>query len=1028
MKKLLTILMILLTATLVHAQQQPPMLTVTGIVVSGENNQPLSGATVLIKGAKKGIVTDALGKFTAKVEKNQILVISFAGFEPQEIKVTAPTNLSISLQVRVVEGDEVVVVGYGTRKKSHLTGSIAKVTNDNLSQIPVSRADEALRGKLAGVSVVTTDAQPGASPTIQVRGATSITAGSDPLIVIDGYPVPTDLSAIDMADVESIEVLKDAASAAIYGSRGGNGVIIITTKSGKVGKGKVTLNIISGVKSVYRKLPYPTLNEWDAFVRSQNGGILPATTLTGAAGPAVYFADAHKFDGDVHIQDDIFRDVNYNSVNLGFSGANTNFKYYFSGTALFDNGVMLGNDYRRYNARAGFEAKVNPKVTITFSVNPSVTVFYRAPISLQEAFRQSPPWLPKYHNDTSSFYTGKPVGSYANSRDFDPGRNAAYLGTVNLSSATTNNFYTQLTGTTDKRTQIRNITNFSVKYDFNKNLSFKTSGGFFTGTNEREYFRKSFVAADPYLDGEAYARSTSLGIYENAKTIDLLTENLLTYRKVSRKHDIDAIAGFTAQYSQINTMQGQATNFATDKITTLNAGMMKSLSTNVEQHALTSFLGRVNYAYDNKYLLSVSARADGSSRFGPDNRWGFFPAASIGWRLSRERFFPESKVFTDVKLRASYGATGNENIPNYRYSANVISSNAVLGTEPSGGFQLSSYGNPDLGWESTYSTNIGGDFSFFNGKLNLTVDYYNTRTDKLLLNQPIAAASGFLTYTVNKGSVANDGIEFELSGPVITSKNFKWTVSGNIYFNKNKLVDFGGTESLITQGDPGRPNFYLAQLGSPLTQFYGYVIDSVVTIRGTTAWPINLTAARAFVRDMNKDGAITDDDRVVLGNPYPDYNWGFTSNIKYKDFDFSFTFQGSHGAKLFNVDPYYYENQLGTSGSTAHTVQGYVTAAQLAPIKEKWTTNYNIQDGSYIALRNVNIGYNFPNKLMKKWKLGGIRVYLTGANVFYKFADSYTSFNPEGDNGFTTDPLRKGYQRGGAPITRNISAGLNLTF
>jgi len=1021
MKKVLTLLIALLsvmfTATS-FAQQQPPKITVTGTVTSAENNQPLLGANVIIKGAKKGLVTDALGKFTAKVEKGQTLVISFAGFEPQEIRISEATNLAIALQVRVVENDEVVVVGYGTRKKSHLTGAISKVVNDNLGQIPVARADQALQGKLAGVSITTTDAQAGAAPTIQIRGATSITAGSEPLIVIDGYPVPTDLSAIDMNDVESIEVLKDAASAAIYGSRGGNGVILITTKSGKVGKGKVTITINRGIKSVYRKLDFPNLKEWNARVRAENGGVLPASGE---------LALAEKFDANTDAQDFIFRNVNYTNIQLGASGGTTTFKYYLSGTALLDDGVMVGNDYKRFGLRAGFNAKVTPKTTIDFSFTPSYTEFYNVPVTVQEALRTLSPWTPAYHTDSTSKYTGMPVGRVVSQRDFTTRFNPNYIGSVALNNATSNSPISQLNGTVDKRTQIRNISNIAVRHEFGKYLSFKSTLGFLFSEDTRSLKQKSWAQADPLLDGDAYARSTSKAILTKIRTLDVSNENTLNYKRIIKKHDIDVVAGFSEQYTNLSYFSGQAGNFISDNNLSLNAGVMQALTDTVGERSLVSALFRMNYAYSNKYLFSVSARTDGSSRFAPEHRWGFFPAASVGWRLSNEKFFPENKVVNDLKLRASFGTTGNENIGNYRYFAKVDPTYAVLGDYVTPAYVLRSFGNDNLEWERTFSTNIGADLGILNNKIRLSVEYYNTKTDKLLLDLPIAASTGFTTYATNKGKVQNTGFEFEISSTLISTKNFKWNVSANGYTNKNKLLDFDGSEQQINQGDPKRANFFLTRIGQPLVQYYGYIATKRVPITNTNYWPVAVNSLHSFVQDQNKDGVISDADRVILGNPYPKFNWGFTTNFQYKQFDLSITLQGSHGGKVFNIDPYYFETQFSTTGSQAYQSQGY-TPAEEASVQLNTQTDLLIEDASFIALRNLNIGYSLPSKTAKKWGVGKMRLYVTTANLWYHFANGYSSYNPEADNAFPNDPLRKGYQRGAVPLSRNITFGFNIDF
>jgi len=1004
------------------AQQptQTQRIKVQGRVLSGETRMPLPGASVSIKGSKRGVTTDSTGKFSITVNKGQTIVIGFVGFENKEYKISeeAKDLIIASLNMLAINTEEVVVVGYGTRKKSHLTGAVSKVSNDSnyLGMIPVSRADDALMGKMAGVSITMTDAQAGAAPTIQIRGATSITAGTDPLIVIDGYPVPTDLSAIDMNDVESIEVLKDAASAAIYGSRGGNGVILITTKSGKSGKGRISLNVSTGLKNVYRKIPTYTLQSWKQFVLQDNNGVLPASGEIAAA---------EKFDGHTNAQDVIFRQVNFTNAQLSASGGNANFRYYLSGNMLLDNGIMLGNDYKRFGLRAGFNAKVNPRVTIDFGFTPSYTEFYNVPVTVQEALRTLPAWMPVYHTDTTSKYTGLPVGSIANMRDFYSSYNPFYTG-PNLSSATTNNPLQQLGGTTDRTTQVRNITNFSVKYDFSPYLSFKSTVGALYNVNTRNYFQKSWAQAEAALDGEAFARSTSKAILNKITIFDFSNENMLNYKRIFGKHDIDAIAVFSTQYTNTTFTVIQVGNFATDDIMTLNAGTFQSLNDTAQDEALVSGLVRINYAYDNKYLFSVSERTDGSSRFGPNNRYAYFPSVSAGWRISNEKFWPQNNVIDNVKLRASYGATGNKKIGDYKYFSIIDPTYAVLGDGIAPGFQKISLANPNLKWERTFSTNLGSDFTLFN-KMNVTVDYYNTLTDRLLLNLPILYQTGYSTYPINKGKVKNEGFEFEINMPLIMKKNFKWTISANGYTNKNTLLDFGGSDYQINQGDPKRPNFFYTKVGSPLVQYYGYKMDSSVSIKNTNYWPIGVTSIHAFAKDIDKNGVINDSDRTILGNPYPKFNWGFTSNIQVKNFDISITIQGSHGAKVFNIDPYYFETQFGTTGTTAYLSQGY-TAAQQAMLVQKFQTNANIESASFVAVRNLNIGYSLPTRTLRKMRITKMRFYTSAANLFYLFPSDYASFNPEADNGFTGDPLRKGYQRGAVPLARTITFGLNLDF
>jgi TonB-dependent starch-binding outer membrane protein SusC len=1021
MNKLIVLLLLLVGSSAI-AQQPNNKMKVLGKVFSAETNKPLRNASVLIKGNKKGVLTDTSGNFTIRAEKGQTITVSYAGFESQEFKVVEPTTLTVKLEIRITDNEEVVVVGYGTRKKSHLTGAISKLTTDEaIGQIPVSRLDDALKGKLAGVNVLTTDAQAGAAPTIQIRGATSITASSEPLIVIDGYPVPTDLSAIDMNDVESIEVLKDAASAAIYGSRGGNGVIMITTKSGKAGKAKFSVNVSSGLKNVYRKISFPTLPAWKEYVKSINNGL---------STPEI--DQAEIFNANTDAQDFIFRQVQFSNVSVGASGGTTNFKYNISANALFDNGIMLGNDFKRFGLRAAFTVKAGSKTTIDFSVNPSVTQRFDVPVSVQEAIRTLPPWMPVYHTAATAAATGMPIGSIANQREFSP-VNIRYTG-PDLTSATTNSPLQQLNGTTDKNTNTRVITNLGVKIDLSKVWSFKSSVGIIYSDNTRDFFQRSWAQSLPLIDGNAFARATSRAILTKTQTFDIANENLITYKKNFKKHDINVIGAFSNQYRQTNFFSAQAGNFATDDVPTLNAGVVQALTSNIENYGLTSLVSRVNYAYDNRFLASGSVRWDGSSRFGRDNQWGFFPAFSLGWNIANEKFFPDNKLVKELKLRASYGVTGNDNIGNYRSFARVESDFAALGNGITPGYQLVSFGNQNLGWERTNSTNIGIDAGLFNNKVRFSVEYFNTTTRDLLLNLPTLVSTGFPIYTTNQGKVETKGFEVELSTTLISKSNFKWNIQANGYTNMNTLLDFGGTNSQISQGDPRRANFFLSKVGQPLVQFFGYQMDSAVLLRRPSSatnfdfFPIGVQPLHTFVKDANGDKQINDSDRVVLGNPFPKFNWGFTSNFQYKNLDISITIQGSHGAKVFNLDRYYFETQFSPTGSTAINNTDLYNQQQRDFARIKTQTDFNIEDASFIAIRNLNIGYTIPSKSLKKLNLTRIRMYMSIANLWYRFANGYSSFNPEGDNGFPNDPLRKGYQRGSVPLARTITFGLNVDF
>ena len=490
------------------------------------------------------------------------------------------------------------------------------------------------------------------------------------------------------------------------------------------------------------------------------------------------------------------------------------------------------------------------------------------------------------------------------------------------------------------------------------------------------------------------------------------------------KHDLNVVAGFTSQSTKISASNSAATNFATDDILTLNAGTLNSLSSTEERNTLASILFRANYAYDNKYLLSIGSRWDGSSRFGADNRWGYFPSASLGWRVSNEDFYNKEAIVNDLKLRASYGATGNNNIGNYKAFANVSTVGAILGDATSLGFNSSFYDNPNLGWERSFSFNGGVDLAFLRNRFTLTVDAYKTKTKDLLFFQPINTITGSSGVYVNNGEVKNKGLEFELSAKIIDKTDLKWSLSANGAANKNTVSNIGNSTSIISIGDPKRLNYFLAQVGSPLVQFYGYEYDSDISVGGNF-WPTNVHSDRVIARDVTGDGIVNEKDRVVLGQPTPKFTWGLTNNLKFKSFDFSFVIQGAQGASVFNADPNYYETQFSATGTSAYLS---LPADLQARTKYKTESRYSIENASFVALRNINLGYTFPANIMKAIKASNLRLYVSAANLWYKFAKGYSSYNPEGVNEYTDDPLKNGYQRGSAPVTRNITFGVNANF
>lgn len=1006
MKKLLQILLLTVCFTAFYTPSiAQDNSTVSGVITSTADGTPLPGAAVMVKGTQNATITDANGKFSIKANPDAVLIISFIGHKTQEVAVANRTTINIPMEEESSVLEQVVVIGYGSQKKSHVTGSVSKAEGQDMAQIAVPRADQALVGKLAGVQVTNTSTEAGAAPTIQVRGLTSISATTSPLIVIDGYPIQGDLSTIDMNDVESIEVLKDAASASIYGSRGANGVILVTTKSGGgsfgVKPATFSFNSYVGIKTPIKQGIYPSSDEWSSYVRSN-------LSQMGLSTVPDEIVQMDNLGTNTDWEDVMMRDGMIQNYSLGVSGGTKSMNYYIGGSYIGDEGVLRTNDYDKYNLRVNIDSKINDWLEVGVNVNPSMSKQQILGVGLHDALR-SQPWLPEYHTAETVPYAAAAgydveVGDIAHERHFSD------VNGVNLQLTSNNSSLAKVDGRTRTSQYFSNIANAYFKAKLTENLSFRTSFGTFNSSSQSEYFQESW----------SIRTEATEGTYSEDKIFDWLSENTLTYDKSFGNHDLNVLGGFSAQKTNFSSTDLAANSFLTDQISTLNAGIISSGSTFKEASSLASVFSRVNYAFKNKYMLALSARWDGSSKFGVNNQWGFFPSASVGWRVSQENFFkPLANTVNEFKLRATIGKTGNNGIPNYAAYAKLAPVNSITNNDIVQGFSQTSTSNPDLSWESTSEINLGFDMAFMQNRLYFSFDYFIAETDQLLLLVPISSVTGFTEEYQNVGKMKNTGFDFELNYVVIDNDKFTWRLGGNLSHYRNELVDFAGVNQLISTPDDKRPSQYIAEVGSPLVQFYGYRTSSEIdpSDLATPYWPVNVGADAVYVEDLNGDGVITDEDRTVLGSPFPDFVWGITTSMNYKAFDLTMVFQGSEGGEVFNIDPYYYESQWKGANTLSPDEQ--------AKTRLKVETDAMVQDASFTALRSLNLGYTLPKSWTKK---AGVRVYFTGYNLLYFTAEDYTSYNPEGVNLFNENPLTTGYQRGAAPQYRSYALGVNFNF
>ncbi|MDX6745373.1 TonB-dependent receptor [Polaribacter sp. PL03] len=1020
--KLVFIAMLLLSVTN-YAQE---IVTVKGNVTSKTDGEPILGANIIVVGTKTGTSTDFDGNYQIKVKSGQVLEFSYLGFTSKKITVTNQKTINAALTEDASTLDEIVVVGYGTQRKSHLTGAISKVKNEKLDQIAVSRVDDALVGQVSGVNIQATEGEAGSAPTIRIRGTGSITGNSGPLVVVDGIVVDSDfLGSMDMNDVESFEVLKDAASGAIYGSRGGNGVIMITTKSGKSGKTKYSYSTFTG---------YKTARKSDAY---------NSTVAQSAQDELNYtygLTDKTKYKQLIGDRTD-WQDVIFNGgaiTNHAFSvrGGNEKLKFSAAINYLHDEGVLLTDDFKKYSFNGKLEYKVNDKFTIGGRFNPSFNERRRFDGSTHDILRQ-PSWLPVYldadnikfvnrFRDGGKFSDAK-IGDYAQQRMFDDydlvaGAPSAGSGT-DISNTSNTNPAAKILERDRRDFKLKLFGSLYAKYKINKDLNFKTAvSGDYSRTRQSRY---QGVLSN--RNGASASRLDST----MQKSYHIVVDNILSFSKDIDKHTIGAIVGITAEQTKLEFESVQGSVFTDDSRQYINAAASITDRNQYEyENTLLSFFTRVNYVYDDRFLASASFRRDGSSVFGPNNKYGNFVALSGGWNVHNEDFLSDSEVINKLKFRISYGVTGNNDfrtgnrlVDNYPYLAilddtttGVSGGNSTLVVNPL------NIANPDLKWERQVEFNPGVDFSLFNNFLTGSVDYYSRTSDQLLLYNPISSTTGFTNALVNLGEVENSGIELELRTRNVNKENFKWSSTLIASKNKNQLNDFADSNGQIQNVDSKRASEWINLEGNPISSFYGWVVERDIPreFLSNPFHPIGAEAQDVYVKDLNGDGLIDDDDKTILGNPYPDLVWSFSNEFKVGAVDFSFMFQGSHGAEIRNMGDQYILNHFNSG-------QDFIsTTPNQQFIKQKIFTDDIIQDASYVALRNVNIGYTFNSSVLEKIKMSKMRLYVSGQNLMYLTASNYTGFNPESvDN---TSATTYGYQRAGAPVFSTVTVGLNVEF
>lgn len=996
---------------------------VSGTVTDDEGNV-LPGVNVLVKGTTTGTSTDASGDYRLEVGTRDVLIFSFIGYQSQEIPVEGrgTINVSMSTDARLLDG--VVVIGYGSQKKTSVTSSISKVENKLLDQMPATRPEAALVGRMPGVSITNTRNKPGQAPNITIRGPGSISASNDPLIVIDGFPGGS-FDNINMNDVESIEVLKDASSAAIYGSRGAGGVIIITTKKGKSGRPQLNFNAYYGVATpmVHGRDAWVTGGQefYDYTARYINrdyawtGGDTSIPLWGDERRPVRYRVNPAIAEGNYNWEDILLNSAPIQNYNLSVGGTKDNVSYYVSGTLKDEQGTVHTAGYRQYAVRANVKVDVSPVLSVGMMISPNYSTRRDYAAGLQNLVKM-PPFLSPVPREDGTYY--KPLD---------------YWGTT--VSAAVNPLAT-LEGSHLYTNKFNNLGEMFANVNILKGLSFRSSLGINMTYETRDYFTEA-SASNSNINGGSAA---------DLRDINWINENVLTYdRTFAEAHAFTGILGASYQHHAsrdafLNAVSG---SFANEAVTTLNNAIISPSGsrTSKSQWGLGSYFARVNYGYKEKYLASVSLRSDGSSRFGPTNRWGYFPSGSVAWRASEEEFLKSVSAISELKLRASYGVVGNFNIGDFQYLGSVGDAYYSPNDQLTKGQAQSSFGNSDLKWEKTESYDIGIELGLFNNRINLVVDYYDKLTRDLLYNVSIPSISGFTNTIVNVGDISNKGIEVELTTRNLTG-NFKWQTSFNYTRNTNAVESLGGDlDQVINTHSRGMG--WILRVGDPMFSYYGYPSAGVLMNAADVASnPIISGQVPGTVKyqDTNGDGTITPDDRVILGSFMPDYYMGLINDFSWKNFDLSVVMQASMGAKMYNLENLYYQGATVSAflrpvvenqwWSESEPGDGKTPATSLAALQYVGNSDYYLEDASFLAIRNVNLGYNVPSALMSKLRLQSLRVYLSMSNALMLTKKGFNGYNPEG---FTTSGIdgigsRPGHNDGTEPINRTIALGLDLKF
>lgn len=1042
--------------------------TITGRVVD-QNGKPVAGATITVVGRSLTVLSDETGSFSVSGSLNETLEVKYVGYSTTNFQIATLTGNEIVLNQQDEQIEEVLVsIGYQQVRKSDVTGAIASVQAEELN-LSAPKLSQAMVGKVAGVQIMQTSGAPYDGTKIRVRGMGSINAGSDPLYVIDGYPAGNNLN-INPNDIESIDVLKDAASAAIYGSRAAGGVVMITTKHGKAGSSNVDYEVIGGFGELSKKVDLLNADEFiDLLIDGRNNSYKDLITgqgnnwsddmvhhdnatrvgNVGNAGsvtiPEEYYdfsagqAKPAKYNTDW--QDELYRSAPFQRHNLSVYGGNERSRYFVSGSYQDQQGIMLNTGQKVFNFRTNVDTKVSDRLTVganvsfTYNDNREVTTgrYNQSPSMSALIFL---PTLPAYNED----------GSYAQF-------NMAQLSADQYGIQNPENPMAYLSKIKNTRKGKRGLYNAFADFKIIEGLNLKVNGGLSTYDEKFDYFRPTSISNG---NNPPFSDNAKAAAYADANTrseIDKLVEATLHYNKVfDDKHGLSVLAGYSAQRTDIDYIGVRARGFQNDaigEITDKGGDPSNFVLQNAFKRITTlqSYFSRVNYDYDSKYFLSATLRTDASSRFGSTNKWGVFPSISAGWTVSNESFYNDwLGAGSSMKLRASWGRSGNNNIGDYATITSYSSpTGVVIGDRVETAYYPLDLKDEGLGWEITSQYNGGLDLTFLNRRLSVMTNFYLSRSSNLLFNQPISAVSGATTMLTNlpNSKVENKGFDVQVDARIVRTQDWEFGFSGNINVNRNKVLDLGGASTIITNGAERSYNTHITQEGSPIGMFYGFQVQGIATeenydqVAPSAASTTPLQPGDLYFEDVDGNGIVNDSDKRIIGNPHPDFTYGFAFDLAYRDFDLRASFNGSQGNMVLDGYDYYLYNMEGSGNQYANVAQrwrspenlgaGEVYRASRGGTQSNSTrlSTFYLQDGSYLRMTNVILGYSVPQPVVEKIKLAGLRIYASVDNPFT--ISKYKGYNPEPDYNQRGN-LTPGVDYGLYPLVRTYNLGLKVTF